>query len=206
IWRRIQVPETYTFWDLHCAITDAFGWLDYHLHEFTIAKPPRYRQSASTETVKIGIPGDEDWEKDVLPGRKTKIATYFSPPNLTAEYVYDFGDSWNHTVTLEGVQLKENGAAYPGCVGGERACPPEDCGGVPGYQRFLKAISFQNAKDHDELLQWAGGWFDPEWFDLSLIRFADPDLLWKIAFQDAPMSSIIRQTQYHRMKDGRRPA
>jgi hypothetical protein len=117
--------------------------------------------------------------------------------------LYDFGDNWHHTVTLEEILPVAKGVAYPRCIGGEKACPPEDSGGPSGYRRFKKAISYHNATDHDALLNWAGGWFDPEWFDMELIRFQDPYLRWEIAFHDKPCPKHIRMVQYHQMKKHR---
>src|SRR3990172_12618127 len=97
IWRRIQVPSDFTFWDLHVAIQDAMGWSDYHLHEFSMIDP------SSRRRVKIGIPDDEDfaWGPEILPGWKLRIAGYFSMEDRSATYIYDFGDGWRHTVRLE---------------------------------------------------------------------------------------------------------
>ena len=97
IWRRILVPGTYSFWDLHVVIQDAMGWSDYHLHEFSMIDPSRRRR------VKIGIPDDEDfaWGPEILPGWKLRIAGYFSMEDRSATYIYDFGDGWRHTVRLE---------------------------------------------------------------------------------------------------------
>lgn len=87
VWRRIQVPETYSFWDLHVAVQDAMGWLDYHLHEFEIIDP-RYGDERN-----IGIPNeDEDYYNRTLAGWRQKIAAWFSPFNTKANYRYDFGD------------------------------------------------------------------------------------------------------------------
>jgi len=202
VWRRLQVPGCYSFWDLHCAITDAFGWLDYHLHLFTIHNP------RTGEEDHIGIPDEDDHdiiEKDLtgyvtLPGWSTEISRYFKTLNPNADYSYDFGDGWHHTVDLEEILPREAGVAYPRCIGGEMACPPEDCGGSSGYERFKKAITQLNAKDHDELLAWAGGWFDPEWFDVGMVGFNDPRLRWRIAFQDYPIPEGLRMEQYHRLK------
>lgn len=197
VWRRIQVPGCYSFWDLHCAITDAFGWLDYHLHQFKLLDPK------TNEKVKIGIPDDDGWDEmfgtETLPDWKQKISRFFTKDNAEADYEYDFGDGWHHAVILEAIMPKEADVVYPRCIAGEKACPPEDCGGVWGYERFKKAIQFHNAKDHDEQLAWAGGWFDPDWFDLSLIQFGDPDARWRICYQDAPTPKSLRQVQYHRM-------
>lgn len=125
IWRRIQVPESYSFWDLHVAIQDSMGWEDYHLHEFNILNPKTGIKD------NIGLPSD-DWgdDKTVIPGWKTPISSYFSALNKKAAYEYDFGDSWDHKVALEKILPFEFGVQYPRCLAGERACPPEDCGGI----------------------------------------------------------------------------
>jgi len=178
IWRRIQVPETYTFWDLHVAIQDAMGWDDYHLHEFTITSPKTGRK------VKIGIPADDDidygWE--VLAGWNQKIADYFSSDNSKSEYIYDFGHGWEHSVTLEKILPREVGMIYPRCIDGKRACPPEDCGGVDGYELYLEAIQDPANELHEEVLDWVGGEFDPDDFIPSEVKFDDPAKRFKIAF------------------------
>ncbi|ACR78816.1 plasmid pRiA4b ORF-3 family protein [Kosmotoga olearia] len=168
IWRRIQVPETYTFWDLHVAIQDAMGWLDYHLHEFEIINP------STGLKVNIGIP-DEDFGRDVLPGWKQKIADYFSMENPKANYTYDFGDNWEHKIELEKILPREKGVTYPVCIKGKRACPPEDCGGVWGYEELLEAIKDPAHERHEELLEWLGEDFDPEHFDVNEVSFDDPN-------------------------------
>ena len=178
IWRRILVPETYTFWDLHVAIQDAMGWEDYHLHEFTLLSPKTGRK------VKIGIPSDEDvdygWE--VLAEWNQKIAHYFSSENSKADYVYDFGDGWEHSIKLEKILPRETGVAYPRCIDGRGACPPEDCGGIGGYAEFLEAIGDPANELHEDMLDWVGGSFDPEDFNPSEVKFDDPAKRFKIAF------------------------
>jgi len=155
IWRRIQVPEFYTFWDLHVAIQDAMGWLDYHLHEFEIIKP-----STGLE-VNIGIP-DDDFGREVLSGWKTKIAKYFSMRNRLSSYTYDFGDNWEHAVRLEKILPRDENMGYPRCIAGRRACPPEDCGGVWGYERLHEIINDPESDEYEETLEWVGGIFEPE--------------------------------------------
>ena len=178
IWRRILVPETYTFWDLHVAIQDAMGWDDYHLHEFTLLSPKTGRK------VKIGIPSDEgaDFGWKVLADWNQKIAHYFSLDNSKADYVYDFGDGWEHSIKLEKILPRETGVAYPRCIGGKRACPPEDCGGIGGYAEFLEAIGDPANELHEDMLDWVGGSFDPEDFNPSEVKFDDPAKRFKIAF------------------------
>ena len=169
IWRRIQIPETYTFWDLHVAIQDAMGWFDSHLHRFEILNP-----STGMEE-EIGIPDEEfEWDTVTLPGWKQKMADYFSMNNTKSEYVYDFGDNWEHTVKLEKILPRQEGIPYPKCTDGKRACPPEDCGGSWGYEDFLKAITNPKHREHKEMLDWVGGSFDPEHFDIKEVVFENP--------------------------------
>lgn len=168
IWRRIQVPETYTFWDLHVAIQDAMGWTDTHLHHFEIVNP------ATGMKEEIGIPDDDLMDTKLLPGWKRKIAEYFSSENARADYVYDYGDYWEHGIRLEKILRREKGVKYPVCIDGARACPPEDCGGPYGYQDFLEAIMNPDSESYEEMLSWAGGKFDPEDFEPEEIIFDDP--------------------------------
>ncbi len=178
IWRRIHVPETYTFWDLHVAIQDAMGWLDYHLHEFEILSP------STGNKVFIGIPDEEfDEDREVLPGWAYKMADYFSLENAVADYRYDFGDFWEHKIKLEKILPREKSIPYPRCVAGKRACPPEDCGGVPGYEDFLQIIMDPQHEDYQQMLEWAGENLDPERFDPSKVRFDDPKKRFKIAME-----------------------
>lgn len=176
IWRRIQVPETYTFWDLHVAIQDAMSWVDYHLHRFEIINP------STDMKEEIGIP-DEDFELDreVLPGWRRKIADYFAMDNTKAAYTYDFGDNWEHMIKLEKIVPRDKDIKYPICIAGKRASPPEDCGGIWGYGDFLEIIMNPNHEKYEEMLGWAGGEFQPEQFEVKEVHFDDPDERWKIA-------------------------
>ena len=181
IWRRIQVPAEYSFWDLHVAIQDAMGWLDYHLHLFRMKKP------RGRKVIAIGIP-DQDFDKDVLPGWRVPISEYFSEPGAAAEYTYDFGDDWHHRILLEGVLLREPSVAYPVCTAGERACPPEDCGSIPGYLRLLEVLSNPDDEEYDDMNAWLEGHaknyfpYRPEHFDPAEVAFWDPAKRWKLAF------------------------
>jgi prevent-host-death family protein len=172
IWRRIQVPSNYTFWDLHIAIQDAMGWFDCHLHEFYVNKP------SSDDQERIGIPLEVDMEFDEEAirnaGWKHQISHYLSLQNPKAIYVYDFGDGWEHTITLEKVLPREKGKIYPLCLKGKRACPPEDCGGVWGYKNLLEVIADPDHEEYDARMEWLGEDFDPEAFDVSLVKFDDP--------------------------------
>lgn len=167
VWRRIQVPETYSFWDLHVAIQDVMGWSDCHLHQFKIIEP------VTNTKVEIGIPDEKATYYEILPDWKQKIAHYFSPENKTADYIYDFGDDWKHTILLEKFLPREKNAVYPLCVDGQRACPPENCGGIYGYEEFLEIIMDPDDERYEELLSWSAD-FEPEHFDKDDVVFDDP--------------------------------
>jgi len=176
IWRRIQVPETYTFWDLHVAIQDAMGWLDYHLHEFEILNP------ANGLKVTIGLP-DDDFPKRNLRDWAQKIANYFSLENPSADYIYDFGDYWQHKIQLEKILPREKNVSYPVCIKGKRAGPPEDCGGASGYENILEIIKNPGHVEYEETIEWLGEEFDPEYFDPKGINFDDPAERLKMAME-----------------------
>ena len=177
IWRRIQVPDDYTFWDLHVAIQDAMGWLDYHLHAFHILNPETGLEE------EIGGVDDSSWDDyQVTPGWERKISRYFRPENNKALYVYDFGDDWEHDVALEKVLPREKNVKYPICLAGKRACPPEDCGGVWGYMNLLEILSDPNHEDYEDTLEWLGDEFNPDYFDSGEIVFSDPEERWEYAF------------------------
>jgi hypothetical protein len=176
IWRRIQVPESYTFWDLHVAIQDAMGWDDYHLHEFIFTLP------ITKIEAHIGIPMEDDLDETMLPGWEINISNFFSLENPKGDYCYDFGDGWQHDIILEKILPREGGVIYPRCVDGKRACPPEDCGGIGGYVEFLEVIGDPANERHEDMLDWVGGSFDPEDFNPSEVKFDDPAKRFKIAF------------------------
>jgi hypothetical protein len=178
VWRRIQVPERYSFSDLHVAIQDAMGWKDAHLHEFTIADP---RTGHATS---VGIPDEEvPEERPVLAGWEVPIAQYFAFRMGPVRYRYDFGDNWTHVLEFEDL-APADGGPYPRCLAGAGACPPEDVGGTHGYMEFLRAIGDSRHPAHDAMREWVGGTFDPHLFDPRSVRFGDPRERWKITFQE----------------------
>lgn len=134
VWRRLQLPASGTFWDLHIAIQDAMGWEDRHLHEFRFVTGGGYR------VMTVGIPDEHGaGGQPVVASWDVPLATYFdqatwgTPPLL---YLYDFGDEWQHIVTHEGVLAADEGS-YPRCTGGAMPAPPEECGGVQAYADML---------------------------------------------------------------------
>ena len=179
VWRRIHVPDQYSFWDLHVAIQDAMGWQDYHLHEFALIHPE------GGNLGRIGLPDEEDpYDRGVLPDHELLIAEYFTSLNPHALYTYDFGDGWRHLLAFEDYIQPEKGLTYPRCVSGQHRCPPEDCGGPGGYGRFLEAIQDPTDEEHDEYLTWIGGHFDPNDFRPEHVQFDDPVKRWQIAFSE----------------------
>lgn len=181
VWRRIQVPARYSFWDLHVAIQDAMGWLDYHLHEFTLTDP------TEGHLERIGIPGEElDDEIPCTPGWNVRVSDYFhcfGQGTQVCLYVYDFGDDWQHVVAYEGLRPRVPGLKYPVCISGAGACPPEDCGGPRGYAEFLEAIRDKKHPEHREMLEWVGGSFSPDRFDPDAVSFDNPRKRWRNAFE-----------------------
>ena len=130
IWRRVQVPETYSFRDLHVALQDSMGWL------------------------------------------------------VIAQYDYDFGDGWEHELTLEAILPQEPRKKYPRCVAGARSCPPEDCGDIGGYENLVRVIQTPTHKEYESIRQWLGGRFDPEAFESSHVKFDDPARRYELAFEE----------------------
>lgn len=180
IWRRIQVPSNYSFWDLHVAIQDAMGWSDSHLHEFDV---PR---SGSKKTERIGIPDDEAWQgENALPGWEHLVKDYLIKEGQTIRYTYDFGDDWQHKITLEKILPVESNTTYPVCIGGARACPPEDCGGIMGYENLLAIMDDPDDEEHESMLEWYGGIYDAEAFDQEAISFSNPKTRLKAMLQSA---------------------
>lgn len=171
VWRRIQVSDLYSFWDLHVAITDAMGWEDYHLHQFETRDPK------TGHRILITIPDDQFGHPEdviVLPNYDTKIRDFFSKVKQNMIYIYDFGDNWVHKITFEGIFDKQEGTKYPTCLEGQYACPPEDVGGAGGYFYFLEAITNPEHEDYESMIEWVGGSFDPKQFDPKKVKFDSP--------------------------------
>lgn len=161
IWRRIQIPADCTLRELHEVIQTVFGWLDYHLHLFEV------------KGVQYGEPDPEfDDEPPIHRDARTKVRTVLARLGATMVYEYDFGDCWKHDILLEGMFLAEPGVRYPRCIGGARSTPPEDCGGVAGYQSLLDILQDPDDEEYDDMRQWAGEGFDPEAFDPEAINWA----------------------------------
>lgn len=171
VWRRIVVPESYTFYDFHVAIQDAMGWQDKHLHLFEIED-----KGQKGKSIRIDCPfGEPEFLEsesgDYFLTTEVPLKKFFNAENQKALYYYDFGDGWIHEVTLEKICPKEPRRSYPLCLDGDLACPPEDCGGIVGYYDCVKA--FKNQNNTDGLLDWLGDW-NPFDFNPEKVVFENP--------------------------------
>lgn len=153
IWRRLLVPANMTLAELHEAIQVAMGWQGGHLHVFDI-DGRNYGDRASVDDV-----ADEN--------RLTLIGVQRSG-GARFRYTYDFGDDWEHTISIEKSLPAAQGATYPTCIAGKRACPPEDCGGPWGYQELLDIIANPSHPERAERLEWLEEEFDPEDFSVDV--------------------------------------
>ena len=154
IWRRIQVKSNTTLAKLHDIFQIVMGWTDSHLHQFII------------HGVEYGVP-HSDYDMDMEDEKHFKLGKLIFAEKERFIYQYDFGDSWEHEILVEKILPIEKDLHYPICLQGKRACPPEDCGGIWGYPNFLEAIEDVNHPEHNDMLEWIGGKFDPEEFDIE---------------------------------------
>ena len=159
IWRKFEVASDIRLDKLHNVIQGVMGWMNSHLHEFD-ADGVRYGELSSFD----------DYNEDMLDERKARLTDLVIRPKDRFTYDYDFGDGWHHIVELVEIREPQKNIRYPVCLEGERACPPEDCGGPWGYLDFLEAIQNPEHEEHDDLLEWAGGEFDPEFFDVNEVN------------------------------------
>ena len=159
IWRRIEVRGSTTLARLHTILQTVMGWTDSHLHEFVVGD------------VRYGM---RDMEWDPLDPRKderrARLGAIVAGVKDRFSYEYDLGDGWVHDIVVEQVSPAEPDVRYPRCIGGERACPPEDVGGISGYGDFLEALRDPAHEEHETIVEWSGGSFDPEAFDREAIN------------------------------------
>jgi DNA-binding PadR family transcriptional regulator len=157
VWRRFQVTGDTTLAQLHDILQAVMSWWDYHLHEFTIAG------------ANYGVPHPDDW-KEVKDERRVRLRD-IADPGTWFVYEYDFGDGWAHLLEVEKILDPQQGQYYPVCIAGERATPPEDVGGVYGYELYLEAMQDPDHPEHEDYLRWRGE-FDPEVFDIKAVNRA----------------------------------
>lgn len=160
IWRELEIPTSITLKVLHDIVQIAMGWFDQHLWEFTIGKQ-RY-----------GLSFEEDWGTE--PRReatRVRLRDVLTGPKTTIDYIYDFGDSWEHRLTITRVRQGPPRISYPRYVAGASNGPPEDCGGIPGFYMALAVLADPSHPDHDEVTDWLDE-YDPTAIDELPMKFA----------------------------------
>jgi Plasmid pRiA4b ORF-3-like protein len=161
IWRRLLVPANLTLEQLHNVLQIAMGWENCHMHDFRIGQQ-RY---GTPDPLELAFGGPRTASE-----RTARLFNVLDRVGSKAAYTYDFGDSWEHRITVEKLLAPQPGRAYPACLAGERQGPPEDCGGIPGFYNLLEAIGDPEHEDHDERLEWLGGDFDPDAFSVDEVN------------------------------------
>lgn len=154
IWRRFEVSGQMTLFKLHTVLQVVMGWTDSHLHQFIIGR------TYYGET-------DPEFGSDTVNEKRVKLFQLPLGEKSKFIYEYDFGDSWEHKLLIEKILPATEGQKTPVCLKGSRACPPEDIGGIWGYADFLEAIHDPEHPEHEDMMEWVGGNFDPETFDLD---------------------------------------
>lgn len=156
IWRRIETHDV-SLAKFHEQIQTAMGWTNSHMHQFIVGKL-RYTDPEMLDDV-FAEPDEKPYN-----GMHLSDLIRLHGPKLRMIYEYDFGDGWEHQITLEKTSVPESGVKYPRCLAGARACPPEDIGGIYGYEDYLDAIANPQHEEHENYLEWNGP-FDPNEFD-----------------------------------------
>lgn len=157
IWRLIMVSSSMTLTDLHKTIQIAMGWTNSHLHQFV------------NDDKHYGVP-DPDFDDGTVEESGVILGALLVSEKQSLIYEYDFGDGWEHSVTLEKIIPTDIPYYTPKCSAGRRGCPPEDSGGPPMYGEFLKAFNDPSHPEHQDMRDWAGDQFDPERCDIEEIN------------------------------------
>ncbi len=173
IWRELEVAADLTFVQLHWALQRAFGWEGYHLFSFEVGD----------------VAYGEDPEGELgFASPDRAIGEAVERPGQRFVYVYDFGDDWRHAIEVRAIETKPGRDAT--CLAGARACPPEDCGGVYGYQELLRILADPSDPDHADTMMWNSD-VDPEAFDLAAVDLALTDPLGAPGFVDDPVEELL---------------
>ena len=162
--RIVEVPLNIRLDRLHLVIQAAMGWQNYHLYEFSIGRFIRVTPPS---------PGWSMPETDTLSAAHTTLDGLLErirAKSKSFKYNYDFGDDWQHTIKVQAISSADDGVAYPRLIAAERACPPEDCGGAPGYEAYVEAVTDPDHPDHEEMIEWRGPGFDPAAVDKKKIE------------------------------------
>ena len=160
VWRSVDVPLSSTLTALHDIIQVTMRWQGAHMFEFVVGD----------QFYGEPYPDDSAWDRKVLQAKSIRLKTLVERGVDRFIYVYDFGDNWRHHIILDGVRQGEDQTDYPAFVGGARRAPPDDVGGISGFEAFLEAVTDPRHEDHDQMLEWSDGSFDPEDIDERDIR------------------------------------
>lgn len=163
IWRRFVVPNDFTFADFHESIQIIMGWMNSHLYEFAVGGRHGQRYTGSPFDPFAG-PMDDFGDNNA----SDYDLSFIDRKGMKFSYTYDFGDCWDHTIVVEDANYDYSGESPVVVLKGKRNCPPEDCGGVGGYEHILEVLK-NPEKDDDDLLEWVGD-YDPEDFDMEEIN------------------------------------
>ncbi|MGI2036192.1 plasmid pRiA4b ORF-3 family protein [Rhizobium panacihumi] len=159
VWRRLILPAYWNLEHLHLGTQAAFNWWNYHLYEFRIGGL-RYGNAE--------ILTEDATDEDPRVFDQTEVRLLDFEQGAVFAYHYDFGDGWRHTIAIEEFLTLDTSPKQGSCVAGERARPPEEVGGISGYEQFLEIIAERDDPEFAETIRWCGGHFDPAWFDLAV--------------------------------------
>lgn len=151
VWRRFVLRSEAKLRLFNRMLETVMGWEGYHLHMFEVAG------------LRFGQP--DEFGSDIIDERHLTLEQLLPRVGSQLQWSYDFGDGWEHVVVVEAIEAPSPDVRYPMCTGGERACPPEDCGGVWGYEELRAALADPAHAEHEHLRDWAGADFDPDTFD-----------------------------------------
>lgn len=177
IWRRLEIPADLSLHGLHQCIQATFDWSNTHLYGFEV------------ENLRFALPdpdGNLDSRKQPLWGLAEKVKFF--------GYTYDFGDDWEHKIKIEDWAESDPTVIYPRCMAGANACPPEDCGGAPGYEELLAVLADPKHERHAEMKEWLGEAFDPKASDLARTNAALKRLKFK-ALKPSKISSPLSEVK-----------
>lgn len=162
IWREVLMKADRTFEDLHNVIQIIMEWNNSHLHEFR-PDDSKYIGSKPRNTFGFG-------NKTYINESNAKLKDYLQKKGATIEYIYDFGDDWQHIIDLKEIKEADDNRQYPICIDGENAAPVEDVGGIPGYYNMIEALSNPEHPEHDMFKEWLGENYDPGYYDQDIIN------------------------------------
>lgn len=165
VWRRIQVDANTSFKEFHAIIQVAFGWTFSHLYLFSEKGYTSQFQIQDAEFT-------DEWSNENADAEKVKLKDIFKKEKQTYTYIYDFGDDWIHTITLE--KISNEKLLFPICLAGKGQCPPEDCGGVWGYEDLKSLMNNPTEPEYEEYREWLGLEKGEKWdataFDLDEVN------------------------------------